>query len=189
MKKQEIREDFIQHRNLLSQAEYTDLCTRLFERFKQIDLAGINCMHLFMLIHKRKEPDTTLIRDWLLANHPQLKLVYPKTNFADYTMESFIHDKDLQIEINAFGISEPIIGNQVEPQEIDMILVPLLAFDRQGYRVGYGKGFYDRFMAQCKPSCQFIGLSLFKPVDHIDDTDQYDIKMHQCLTPDKIWQF
>lgn len=64
-----------------------------------------------------------------------------------------------------------------------MVLVPLLAFDRQGYRVGYGKGFYDRFMAQCKLGTRFVGLSFFEPVECINDADAFDQKIHECLLP------
>jgi 5-formyltetrahydrofolate cyclo-ligase len=70
-----------------------------------------------------------------------------------------------------------------------MILLPMLTFDKNGYRVGYGKGFYDRFCALCKPGTRFIGLSLFEPVDAIDDVNEYDVWMHSCLTPFGRWDW
>jgi len=104
-------------------------------------------------------------------------------------MQSFIDDKDLILQNNDFDIPEPISGNQVEATEIDLILIPLLAFDTAGYRVGYGKGFYDRFMAICKPSTLFVGLSFFDPVNGIDDLNEFDMKMHSCITPAQIYNF
>ncbi|OKS89078.1 5-formyltetrahydrofolate cyclo-ligase [Mucilaginibacter polytrichastri] len=189
MTKDSIRKLFIEKRNQLSGAEYNKLCLQLLLQFQQLNLTGIKCLHMFLPIHKRREPDTLLIRDWLKANYPEIKIVYPKTNFADYTMQSFVDDEDLILENNGFDIPEPSSGNKVEPIEIDLILIPLLAFDKAGYRVGYGKGFYDRFMINCKPGTQFVGLSLFEPVDEINDLNEFDIKMHQCITPASIYNF
>jgi 5-formyltetrahydrofolate cyclo-ligase len=68
-----------------------------------------------------------------------------------------------------------------------MVLVPLLAFDRQGFRVGYGKGFYDRFLQNL--STLKIGLSFFDADEDIDDVHAYDIQLDQCITPNKIVTF
>jgi len=189
MTKDQLRKIFIQKRNQLSQVEYEDLNQRLLQQFQKLDFNGIKCIHMFLPIQKRKEPDTLLIRDWLKTNHPDIKIVYPKTNFANHTMLSFVDDADLVIENNGFDIPEPTSGNQVDATEIDLILIPLLAFDKAGYRAGYGKGFYDRFMVTCKPGTQFVGVSFFEPVDEITDLNEFDIKMHQCITPDGICDF
>jgi 5-formyltetrahydrofolate cyclo-ligase len=189
MTKDQLRQLFIQKRNQLSEAEYVDLNQHLFQQFQQLDLNGIECIHMFLPIQKRREPDTILIRDWLKDDHPDIKIVYPQTNFANHTMLSFVDDADLIIENNGFDIPEPINGNQVDATEIDLILIPLLAFDKQGYRAGYGKGFYDRFMVTCKPNTQFVGISLFEPVDEITDLNEFDIKMHRCITPAGNYDF
>jgi 5-formyltetrahydrofolate cyclo-ligase len=140
-------------------------------------------------IHERKEPDTFLFIEWLKQAHPHIKRAYPKADFADNTMQNFLDNDSLELVINEYGIPEPLNGTLVSTTEINMVIVPLLCFDDKGYRVGYGKGFYDRFMAACKPDTQFIGLSFFEPVDAIADKDEYDIALHQCITPDKIWKF
>ncbi len=189
MEKGEIRTLFTEKRNQLNQIEYDDLCQKLFHRFQQLDLSEVKCLHLFLPITKRREPDTLLIRDWLKTNHPEIKIVYPKTNFADHSMQSFVDDENLVLENNGYDIPEPISGNQVKADEIDLILIPLLAFDKCGYRVGYGKGFYDRFMAQCRPDTQFIGLSLFEAVGRIEDLDEFDMPMHSCITPNYLYKF
>ena len=188
MNKAELRKTFTAKRSQLSQAEYDQLNHDLLEQFKQLDLNGVACIHLFMPIHKRKEPDTILIRNWLIAHHPHIQRIFPKADFADSTMQHYIDDEQLQMGINAFGIPEPIQGNTIDLQEIDMVLVPLLAFDKQGYRVGYGKGFYDRFMAQCKPGTRFVGLSFFEPVDAISDVNPFDQKIQECVLPDRIYK-
>jgi 5-formyltetrahydrofolate cyclo-ligase len=183
VKKQEIRQLYIAKRNALSEAEYDDLNHALLQQFQTLDLQGVTCIHLFLPIYKRKEPDTFLIRDWLRTKHPHIKRVFPKADFADNTMQHFADDADLQLATNAFGIPEPLTGNTVNPTEIDLVLMPLLAFDRRGYRVGYGKGFYDRFLAQCRPDAQLVGLSFFEPVEEIDDVNDFDRPMRMCITP------
>ncbi len=187
MTKQQLRTEYIQKRNQLLQVEYEDMCAKLFKQFQTLDLTNISCVHLFLTINNRREPDTFIICEWLKAAYPQVKIVLPKTNFADNTMQSFADDEDLQLDINAFGITEPISGNEVDAKTIDMMLVPLLAFDKQGFRVGYGKGFYDRFITQCRPDVKLIGLSFFRPVDKIDDLNDFDKPLTACITPDKIY--
>lgn len=186
MTKAELRKIYIAKRNQLSQLEYDDLNQKLLQQFQQLDLRGIKCIHLFLPIHKRKEPDTFLIRDWLAAHHPHILRVFPKANFADNTMQSFADDADLELIINALGIPEPVSGNEVTPSQVDLMLVPLLAYDKQGYRVGYGKGFYDRLMAQCRPDTRFVGLSFFEPVEAIDDVNEWDRKIDLCLLPGEV---
>lgn len=181
MTKAELRKIYIAKRNALSQAEYDDLNHALLQQFQQLDLSAVKCIHVFLPIHKRKEPDTFLIRDWLATYHPHIKRVFPKANFANSTMQHFADDDQLELAINAFDIPEPVTGNEVATAEIDLVLVPLLAFDKQGYRVGYGKGFYDRFMAQCLPGTRFIGLSFFDAVDKIDDVNKFDRPIGECV--------
>lgn len=189
MTKDSLRKLYTEKRSQLSPAGYDNLCQKLLYQFKQLDLTEVKCLHLFLPITKRREPDTLLIRDWLKTEHPEIKLVYPKTNFADYSMQSFADDENLVIENSSYDIPEPVSGNMIGAVEIDLILIPLLAFDKCGYRVGYGKGFYDRFMAQCRPDTQFIGLSLFEAVDKIDNLDEFDMPMHYCITPDYLYKF
>jgi 5-formyltetrahydrofolate cyclo-ligase len=188
MTKAEIRKQYITKRKQLSQAEYNCLNQELLQQFQQLDLSAVKVIHLFLPIHERKEPDTFLIRQWLEANHPQITRVFPKADFAHHTMQNFADDESLELAVNAFGIPEPVVGNLINPTQIDLVLVPLLAFDKQGYRVGYGKGFYDRFLAQCRPEVQSVGLSFFEPVNYISDINSFDIKMDLCITPNHLFK-
>ena len=92
---------------------------------------------------------------------------------------------------NKWGILEPSRENQdkIEPKEIDLVIIPLLIFDKNGNRVGYGKGFYDRFLQQCNPKTLKIGICLEDPIEMIKDVDKFDVKMNFCITPNKIYRF
>ena len=104
-------------------------------------------------------------------------------------MQHLHFDDEVELVHNAFGIAEPSAGKIVEPDEIDLVLVPLLAFDKHGYRVGYGKGYYDKFLSQCRKDVIKIGLSFFEPVDEIDDINQFDISLNYCVTPQQVYEF
>ena len=97
----------------------------------------------------------------------------------------FTHETELVT--NAWDIDEPSHDEFVEASEIDLVLTPGVCFDRGGHRVGYGKGFYDRFLAACRPDCLKIGLSYFEPVDTIDDVHDGDVKLDFILSADEVF--
>lgn len=187
MTKSQLRKIYQTKRNQLSEAEYVVLNKKLLEQFEKIDLTGIHCIHLFLPIIKKREPDTWLLRDWLKNNYPEIKIAFPQTDFSTLSMRNFTDDDTLQLAPNAWGITEPVAGTEINTDEIDLVIIPLLAFDEQGYRVGYGKGFYDRFLTQCRPDVQRMGLSFFEPVGLIEDVDVYDMRMDACITPEQIY--
>lgn len=142
---------------------------------------------IFLPIESKKEINTYLILEKGLSI--QSKFTISKSDFTTMQMEHFLYEGPSQIEINRFGIPEPSFGKVVAEKDIDIVLVPLMAFDQDGYRVGYGKGFYDRFLSKCSPNCLFIGLSYFDEVETIDDRDAYDVKIHFCVTPTSVHKF
>jgi 5-formyltetrahydrofolate cyclo-ligase len=103
-------------------------------------------------------------------------------------MESYVLDTNTKIVENSWGIPEPTNAIKCPDDTIDMILMPLLCFDKQGFRVGYGKGFYDRFLQKCRKDIIKIGLSLFDSVDKIDDVNENDVRMDFCVKSDAVWK-
>ena len=69
------------------------------------------------------------------------------------------------------------------------MIVPLLCFDARGHRVGYGKGYYDRFLQKCRPDCIKAGLSFFPPVKKIDDIHVADVQLDLVVTPNETFYF
>ena len=157
--------------------------------FKTFDLRSVNFFHIFLPIQKFNEVKTYFIIDKLLKDFPQINIIIPKTDIDSFGMTHFIFDNDLDFKENKWGIKEPVNGKIIEPKEIDLIIIPLLAFDESGNRVGYGKGFYDRFLAECKENVIKIGCTYHQPIKKISDANEFDIKMNHCITPEKIYNF
>jgi 5-formyltetrahydrofolate cyclo-ligase len=92
-----------------------------------------------------------------------------------------------QLQCGAYGILEPRCKQAaIRPEEIDFVLVPGLAFDRQGGRVGFGRGYYDRFLCQLPVTARFCGLAFnMQVVSHVPCMP-YDICMHYVATEEGI---
>ncbi|MCK5876191.1 MAG: 5-formyltetrahydrofolate cyclo-ligase [Candidatus Marithrix sp.] len=155
--------------------------------FANFNLDQIQKLHIFLPMPR--EINTWLIINDIMQNYPSISIVTSKSNLQTYTMESYYLDINTKLKKNRWGILEPINARHCPDNKIDMILLPLLAFDKSGFRVGYGKGFYDRFLAKCCPNIIKVGLSRFAPVDRIDDINKYDIKMDFCVMAEYIWKF
>jgi 5-formyltetrahydrofolate cyclo-ligase len=93
------------------------------------------------------------------------------------------------MKINEFGISEPQSGIKISENQLDVVFVPLLCFDKHGHRVGYGGGYYDRLLKKCSKNTIKIGLSFFDPIKKIEDIIQSDVKMDYCISPKNIYKY
>ncbi|MEZ0450579.1 5-formyltetrahydrofolate cyclo-ligase [Sphingobacterium thalpophilum] len=187
--KKDLRQEFKTKRCQLSEEEEHMLNQKLQMQFRGIDLSLIRYLHVFLPITKYHEPNTYPMIEYLKEAFPQMMLVVSRSNFEDCSMQHYILDQHTVFEINRWGIPEPVAGLEVAPSEIDFILVPLLAFDSNGHRVGYGKGFYDRFFALCRPDVQRVGLSFFDPVENIADENEHDVRLTKAITPERIYHF
>ena len=190
MTKQELRKIYLQKRQALSEAEYGQLNFQLYQIFfSNVDLSFVKTIHTFLPIHTKKEPDTWLIIDRIKREYPHIRISIPRVNNGTNELENFYFEGLHQVATNDWGIEEPKQGIPTEPEKIDLVLVPLLAFDQQGYRVGYGKGYYDKFLPLLKPSAQTIGLSLFSPEKKIPEISDYDVALKQVITPMQVFTF
>jgi len=187
--KKELRERFKQIRLLLTNEEEESLNNELLLQFQRFNWSGFSYIHIFLPIKSFKEPNTILLIDWLQQTFPQIQLVISKSDMDSLTMHHYIWEQDQILELNKWGIEEPASGKIVLAEQLDVVILPLLAFDRKGNRVGYGKGFYDRFLSVCRPDCLKVGLSLFEPVNFIEDINPMDIPLDYCITPNTIWEF
>jgi 5-formyltetrahydrofolate cyclo-ligase len=190
MLKSELRKIYLEKRKALEPEEVKEKSLRIAERFFQnFDLSKINYLHGFLPIERFNEIDTRLIfhRVWFEAAH--IETLVPRINFERDELENLIFTPVTELIQNAWMIHEPAHNELVESEKIDLVLVPLLAFDREGFRVGYGKGYYDKLLGNCRADCLKIGLSHFPSEENIEDKHEFDVKLDFCLTPDELFKF
>jgi 5-formyltetrahydrofolate cyclo-ligase len=173
----------------LTEAEYVQLNVKLSQHFfAAVDLSFLQVIHLFLPVLAKREPDTWPIIDRLRREYPHLKIAVPRVNPQTGELDHFYFESLAQLTISPWGIQEPHSGVPAVPEEIDLVVIPLLAFDEFGNRMGYGKGYYDRFLNQCRPDAKRVGLSLFPPFEKLP-TEPHDMPLHLCITPTEVLSF
>lgn len=189
MTKSALRKFYLEKRQALSPVEYEQLNELLLKNVKGLQWEDVNYLHCFWPIKEKHEVDTIAIITWLKNMYPNIKIVLPQTDFVTGSLNHRLYDETLPLQKNQYGIMEPINGDLLPATLLSRVLVPLLAFDKQGQRVGYGKGFYDKFLSECTVDTEFIGLSLFQPEEKIEDTNAFDVKLDACITPYATYKF
>ncbi|MDP9230680.1 MAG: 5-formyltetrahydrofolate cyclo-ligase [Bacteroidota bacterium] len=189
MTKTEARKIYNEKRMFLSEAEKTKFDDLLLVQFQTLPLPFIECLFSYWPIEENSEPDTHLFTGFLKFRNPELKVGYPKSDFNVNGLQAVAVDVDTPFEKHEFNIYEPDSDAIIPPNEIDLIFVPLIICDKKGIRVGYGKGFYDRYFVNCRANCIKIGFSYFEPIDKIADSTEFDVPLNICVTPHNIYVF
>ena len=189
MTKKELRIIYREKRLALPALQRSKLDDLMLIQFQKLSIGDIHVVMSFWPMEERAEMDTHLFIRYLSHLIPALQLCYPVTDPASNSMKAIIVDEETTLEENNYGITEPVDGEEINSMDIDLILLPLFAFDNKGYRVGYGKGYYDRFLKKCNSNVVAVGLSYFPPVERISDTNQFDVPLSYCITPEKIYEF
>jgi 5-formyltetrahydrofolate cyclo-ligase len=189
MVKHVARQEYLAKRNNLSAEELKELEEKMYELFGTLALQGVLHLLSYYPIPSRKEFNTLVCEGLLRLENPSLHVYWPRLNEDGVTMEAIEVDRETELVKNKYDILEPAGKEHVEPQIIDAVFVPLIAFDVKGFRVGYGKGFYDRFLARCAQDVVKIGFSYFEAIDAIDDIDEFDVPLNYCITPMRVYEF
>ena len=190
MNKSELRKIYLdRQKNITPSARKTQsrqIAARFFDEF---ELSSTKFLHLFLPIEKFNEIQTFFIIEEIWRRFPRVETLVPRVNFQTLEIENVRFTAASELTENIWNIAEPLNAEIVADKEIDAVLVPLLCFDRQGFRVGYGKGFYDKFLRQTRSDCLKIGLSYFAPIEKISDANELDVKLDCCISADEIYRF
>ncbi len=189
MTKTELRNIYKEKRKQLSTKDIEMMTDLILINFQKIELPFLSCVHTYIASQKLGEVETAHLIKFLQFKNPGLKISVPKIDVPTGDMHHFHFEDNIELVDNLFGITEPTGGTKISADEIDLVLVPLLAFDKRGYRVGYGKGYYDKFFAECRKDVLKIGLSFFDAEEPIGDINQFDISLNYCVTPQRIYDF
>jgi 5-formyltetrahydrofolate cyclo-ligase len=187
MDKNIIRKQAMARRKSLTPIQQDEMSLGIANQLLRCDIWQGTYYHLFLTITQKGEVDTHPILDILHGRDK--KIVVSKANFQQGSLSHFILDENTRLITSKYGIPEPEGGQEVFPDMLDVVFVPLLTYDQKGMRLGYGKGFYDRFLAQCSKNCKKVGLSFFGPESELIPCETWDIALDLVVTPDAVHRF
>lgn len=187
MIKKQLRAAYIQKREALTNDQLEDKSIAIANQTLKLPIWEAEMFSIFLSIQEKKEVNTDYLLHILQGKDKHIAV--SRSNLKDYTMQHYLLTDNTKIQINSWGIPEPVEGIELSPLQIEVVFIPLMAFDAKGNRVGYGKGFYDRFLAACKPDVVKVGLSFFEAEEQLIPGHENDIALDYCVTPEQIYQF
>ncbi len=185
MNKIEARKKYLDLRKKLDNVQIISKSISISNNLQDLPIWEHNFYHIYLPIKEKNEVDTMPIIN--ILNNKKKKVLIPKSDFNNTTMKSFLLNDNTDLKKNNFGITEPI-NNEEFLGRIDVIFIPLVAYDLIGNRVGYGKGFYDKFLRNQNNKILRVGLSFFNPEKRIK-IDEHDENLDFCVTPNRIFSF
>ena len=187
MTKSQLRLTYKEKRQSLSPEQVEEKSIAIANQILKLPIWNQTYFHLFLSISQQNEVDTDILMHVLQGKDKQI--VVSQSDFNSFSIKNILLTDSTRFMNNKFGIPEPEEGLEVPTDKIDVVFVPLLAFDKTGHRVGYGKGFYDRFLNDCRQDTIKIGLSFFKALNESMEVEEYDVPLDFVVTPEKIYKF
>ncbi|MEX0685902.1 MAG: 5-formyltetrahydrofolate cyclo-ligase [Balneolales bacterium] len=179
--KVELREKLLHKRNQLEEYEIQAISNQIYKNITELGVfQRASMVHCYLSLPK--EVSTGLIINDLLEESKNV--VVPRVIKGSNKMEHILLSTQEQLARNPWGILEPLGGNQIPIKLLDMVIVPMVGGDREGNRLGYGKGFYDQFLAEVE--CYKIGLvPEICLVDRLP-IEPHDVKLDMIVTEHSV---
>lgn len=187
MLKKELRLKYKSLRKALHENDIESMSLAIANQALSLPIWDKTYFHIFLPIASQKEINTEFLLHILAGKDKEI--ILSKSDFDTRKMTHFLLTDNTRIVKNEYQIPEPVSGIEVPSKQIEVVFIPLLAYDKLGNRVGYGKGFYDQFLSECSPKTLKIGLSFFDPEDQITDVFENDIPLDYCINPYAIFNF
>ena len=185
--KDELRKKYRNLRKELTEDVINNLSLDIANKLLSLEIWNYEFYHVFLSIANLKEINTDFILSILSGKDKNI--VISKSDFETRTLQNFLLTDGTKIKLNKYNIPEPIDGIEINNSKIEVVFVPLLACDKKGNRIGYGKGFYDTFLANCRPETLKIGLSFYEVEEAVFPILESDIALDYCVTPQNIYTF
>lgn len=185
MKKPELRKIYKAKRFQFYPAEIQQLSFKILENLKRMDIWDFSVYHIFLPIAQNHEINTFPIIDELFSKNK--RVVVPKVSGLELINCEI--QKETEFEIGKFNTLEPKEIQLVDNKLVELVFMPMMVCDKNGNRVGYGGGFYDRWLSQFEKKPVKIGLNFFPPVDEIQEAAEWDVRLDYSVTPDEIVSF
>jgi len=183
--KKNLRLFYIKKRLNISDLERKVWNKEITNRCLKLPIWDRNFFHIFLSIKEKNEVDTYPLIEVIKKKNK--KIIIPKIN--GFNLNHYLYTNNVSIKKNHFKIPEPLNGIKVKINLIEVVFVPLIVVDKLGNRVGYGKGYYDRFLKKCDKKIIKVGLSFFDVIERIVDITDHDMRLNYCITPNNIIKF
>lgn len=157
MNKRKIRLKYKSKRSSLTESERDKDSINIANNCLKLPIWELSNYHIFLPIEDKIEVNTEFLLH--ILHGKDKTIVVPKVLDKSVEMVHLLLQDNTSLRVSNYGVPEPVSGIEIPPSQIDVVFVPLLAFDELGNRVGYGKGYYDRFLTTCRVDTVFIGLS------------------------------
>jgi 5-formyltetrahydrofolate cyclo-ligase len=185
--KKTLRDKYKVLRKSLSEKDIEERSLAIANNLLKLPIWDKTYYHIFLAIEEQKEINTEYALHLLQGKDKEI--IISKSDFVTRKMTHFLLTDATKIKKNEYNILEPINGLEVPVNNIEVVFIPLLAYDKKGNRVGYGKGFYDKFLSECKPETIKIGLSFFEAEEKTITVYKEDIPLDFCVTPTELYKF
>lgn len=185
MTKSELRTLYRSKRKKLSSEKANEISLQILENLKSMDIWGNSVFHVFIPILNQNEINTLPIIEYLFELNKQV--VVPKVE-GDKMLNCLI-DENTEFISGKFNVTEPKKFQLIDSEQIEVVILPMLIGDKKGNRVGYGGGYYDRFLEKLQPKVLKIGINFFPPISEINDVESTDIPLDYCVTGEEILSF
>jgi len=182
--KKDIRKFILEQREKIDDNIRSEWDKNIFDLFINSELYK-KAKVIFVFVSFKSEVNTHQIIETALKDS---KTIYvPKIQLKEKGMEIFEINSLEQLKLGYFNILEPQEGCLSAPMDsIDLILMPGVAFDRRGGRVGYGKGFYDRFLRNMIKTVNKIALAYDLQILDKVPMDEFDVRIDGIITNKEI---
>lgn len=183
MQKEELRKQFAQVRASSHAKMRYDDKQRIFANLRQIP-SFVKAKTIMCYFARGSEvPTKNLILELL---NSEKRVVLPRTNTEDKSITPYFITSIEDLEVASFGVLEPNLNCKIcKSEDIDVVLVPAVAFDERGHRLGYGLGFYDRFLPGIK--CETIGLAYDETILNTNlPVDSHDVALNHVVSERRI---
>ena len=188
MDKEAIRLLYRSKRRELTKEQIRSYSAEITERFLGFldQNKSIRHIHIFLPIDKFHEVDTFPL--FYTLQERGYNLYTSQVNKIEDQLDTLNITDIKGFESDDWGIPLPVDGKLSMSDDIQLVLIPLLAYDIRGFRIGYGKGYYDKFLASLPQKVLKVGLSFFPPEPQIP-FEPHDIPMDFCVLPTNVFFF
>lgn len=181
--KKRLRQECLEKRSGLSQDEVREKSERIMARLFELDEFKKANFIMFYVDFKNEVMTQDAIAKALSMGK---RVAVPKTVKDEGLWAIEIKSLD-DLSAGALGILEPTkLENRVDPEELDLVIVPGVAFDRKGHRLGFGAGYYDRFLPKLRPGVKKIAVAFEVQLVDSVPAEEHDIRMDAILTEEQL---